>query len=412
MRLRETGLFLLAAAASLAAPLPAFAGAGQPVGVMDRPRPDYDAKGLPVGSFRLRPALDIGASYDDDVYRTATGKQHDFFYTITPSFDLKSDWSRHSFELSGAFTRYQYNSKSSENRNDWYVAGNGRLDFTRDAALDAGAYYNVLHEPRYSADEPGGAAEPTQFAMLHGGATLRYKPNRFGMELGGSYDRYDYDPTKLIGGGVFDNRDRNRDQYRAAAKAAYEFAPGYALFLRGGYDTRRFDTAGGQARDSHGYRADAGAEMFLTHLLQGEIFVGFASQSFKAPYRDVNAVDYGAKLHWYATSLMTVHLTASRLFHDTTIAGASATDDQFASLAVDYELLRNLILQAHVDFTDSRFVGTAREDKLFETGLTAKYLINRYLSADAGYAYQHRDSTAAGQGFTDNLIRAGLHFQL
>ena len=152
--------------------------------------------------------------------------------------------------------------------------------------------------------------------------------------------------------------------------------------------------------------------MFLTHLLQGEIFVGFASQSFKAPYRDVNAVDYGAKLHWYATSLMTVHLTASRLFHDTTIAGASATDDQFASLAVDYELLRNLILQAHVDFTDSRFVGTAREDKLFETGLTAKYLINRYLSADAGYAYQHRDSTAAGQGFTDNLIRAGLHFQL
>lgn len=412
MHLHKTGLFLLAAMAWLAVTLPARAGEGQPVGVMERPRPDYDAKGLPIGSFRLRPALDVGAAYDDNVYRTATAKQHDFFYTVTPSFDLKSDWSRHLLELSGSFTRDQYNSRRSENRNDWYVAGNGRLDIERDAALTANGSYTVQHEPRYSADQPGTAAEPTQYAILHGGSTLSYTPNRFGLEVGGSYDRYDFDPTKLIGGGVFDNRDRNRDQYRGTAKVSYEFAPGYALFLRGTYDTRRFDTAAGQARDSHGYRADAGAKMFLTHLLQGEIFVGFVSQKFKAPFRSVSAVDYGATLHWYATPLMTVHLSASRLFHDTTIAGASATDDQSVSLAVDYELLRDLILQAHVDVTDSRFLGTARDDKLLETGLTAKYLINRYLSADAGYAYQRRSSSAAGQGFTDNLFQAGLHFQL
>lgn len=412
MHLHKTGLFLLAAMAWLAVMLPARAGEGQPVGVMDRPRPDYDAKGLPIGGFRLRPALDVGAAYDDNVYRTATGKKHDFFYTITPSFDLKSDWSRHLLELSGSFTRDQYNSRRSENRNDWYVAGNGRLDIDRDAALTANGSYNVQHEPRYSADQPGTAAEPTQYAILHGGSTLSYTPNRFGVELGGSYDRYDFDPTKLTGGGVFDNRDRDRDQYRGTAKVSYEIGPGYALFLRGTYDTRRFDTAAGQARDSHGYRADAGATMFLTHLLQGEIFVGFVRQKFTAPYRSVSAVDYGAKLHWYATSLMTVHLSASRLFHDTTIAGASATDDQSVSLAVDYELLRDLILQAHVDLTDSRFLGTARDDKLLETGLTAKYLINRFLSANAGYAYQRRSSSAAGQGFTDNLFQAGLHFQL
>lgn len=412
MHLHKTGLFLLAAMAWLAVTLPARAGEGQPVGVMDRPRPDYDAKGLPVGGFRLRPALDVGAAYDDNVYRTATAKKHDFFYTITPSFDLRSDWSRHLLELSGSFTRDQYNSRRSENRNDWYVAGNGRLDIDRDAALTANGSYNVQHEPRYSADQPGTAAEPTQYAILHGGSTLSYTPNRFGVELGGSYDRYDFDPTKLTGGGVFDNRDRDRDQYRGTAKASYEFAPGYALFLRGTYDARRFDTAAGQARDSHGYRADAGATMFLTHLLQGEIFVGFVSQKFKAPFKSASAVDYGASLHWYATSLMTVHLSASRLFHDTTIAGASATDDQSVSLAVDYELLRNLILQAHVDLTDSRFLGTGRDDKLLETGFTAKYLINRYLSADAGYAYQRRSSSAAGQGFTDDLFQAGLHFQL
>ena len=294
---------------------------------------------------------------------------------------------------------------------DWDVGGNGRLDIRRDPALEGGASYSTLHEQRYSPDEPGNAAEPTQYNILRAGSTLRYRPNRFGLELGGSYDRFTYDPTRLIGGGIANNRDRNRDQYRATAKASYEFAPGYALFLRGSYDDRQYATTAGAGRDSHGYRADLGGQMFLTHLLQGEVFVGFAHQDFRA-FRGVDAVNYGAKLHWFATPLLTVHLTASRLFNDTTIGGASITDDQSAALALDYELLRNLILQAHVKFTDSRFVGTSRDDKLFESGLTAKYLINRYMSANAGYAWQRRSSSAAGQGFTDNLFQAGLHFQL
>ena len=75
MRRRTIPFALLIAAACALSPVPVLAAAGQPIGVMDRPRPDYDAKGLPVGGFRLRPALDVGASYDDNVYRTSGGKQ-------------------------------------------------------------------------------------------------------------------------------------------------------------------------------------------------------------------------------------------------------------------------------------------------------------------------------------------------
>ncbi len=249
MRRHTICTVLLIAAACGLEPLPARAGAGQPVGVMDRPRPEYDAKGLPMGGFRLRPALDVGAAYDDNVYRTSGGKLDDVFYTITPSFTLRSEWSRHMLELVGSLTRYQYQSRSSEDRMDWFVGGNGRLDFSHDMTLEGGASYNTLHEPRYSADQPGGAAEPTRYNDLHAGATARYRPNRFAFELGGAYDRYTYDPTRLIGGGVYDNFDRDRDQYRATAKASYEFAPGYAVFLRGSYDDRRYDTVAGQGRD-------------------------------------------------------------------------------------------------------------------------------------------------------------------
>lgn len=398
-------------AAAIAAPAAAFAGAGQPVGVMQRPRPDYDAKGIRIGSFRLRPALDVGASSDDNVYRTATAKKSDVFITLNPGFSLTSDWSRHMLQITGNLKRYQYLSLGSEDRMDWFVGGNGRLDITRSAALELNGSYNTLHEPRYSPDQPGGAAEPTQYHALRGGGLMRYRPGRFAFEIGGTYTRYTYDPTRLVGGGVYSNTDRNRDQVSATAKAAYEFSPGYAMFLRGTYDERRYDTAVGQTRNSKGYRAEAGAEMFLTHLLQGEIFVGFADQRFEA-YPHVKALDYGATLTWYATPLMTFHLTAARSFNDTTVTGASVSDDQSLGLSLDYELLRNLIIQAHGDATDSRYVGTPRVDKLFEAGLTAKYLLNRYIAADAGYAWQRRSSTAGGQGFTDNLFQAGLHFQL
>ncbi len=52
----------------------------QDVGVMDRARPAYDAKGIPLGGFRLFPSLDVVGTYDDNVFRLPTGQSDYFFY--------------------------------------------------------------------------------------------------------------------------------------------------------------------------------------------------------------------------------------------------------------------------------------------------------------------------------------------
>jgi hypothetical protein len=38
--------------------------------VMSRPRPEYDAKGLPLGGFRLFPTLSFGTTYDTYFFST------------------------------------------------------------------------------------------------------------------------------------------------------------------------------------------------------------------------------------------------------------------------------------------------------------------------------------------------------
>jgi len=413
----RAGVFtrVLVAASGLFCACATAAFADEPIGVLDRPRPEYDAKGLPLGAFRLRPALDVGATFDDNVFRTEKGKESDVYYTISPSFSLRSDWPRHQLEIAGSLTRYQYSKHASENRTDWDVGANVRIDVLRGTMIETAASYALSHEPRSAPDEPGGAKEPTEFSLAHSEVKFTHQPNRFGISLGAKFDRFDFKPTPLIGGGEFNNDDRDRDRYDAFAKVSYEMRPGAAMFLRGSYAQTRFDDRfdrNGFDRDSQGWRADAGFEFFPTHLVKGEAFAGYASESFKRPFKDINAVDYGAKLTWYATPLMTLHLTALRSFNPTTIAGASSTDDQSFGTSLDYELLRDLIIQTSVNYLDSKFEGISRNDRYLSAAFNAKWLITRYMNASAGYAYTDRNSSAPGRDFTDNAVMANLHFQL
>ena len=65
----------------------------QGAGVLDRARPEYDALGLPVGSFILYPTFATGLSYDDNIFRTSAASAGDSFW-ITPRPRKKSPRNR------------------------------------------------------------------------------------------------------------------------------------------------------------------------------------------------------------------------------------------------------------------------------------------------------------------------------
>src|SRR5271154_4394762 len=102
--MRAPGLVLAVFAAVLAA-APARADGTAPSAsddsVMNRQRPDYDAPGIPVGGFVLKPALDVGVSADSNVFRSPAPVDGDVFYVLRGGFDLRSNWGRHELDLSG-----------------------------------------------------------------------------------------------------------------------------------------------------------------------------------------------------------------------------------------------------------------------------------------------------------------------
>jgi hypothetical protein len=373
---------------------------------------DYAPRGLPFGAFRAFPTIYTGIFYDDNVYRTQTGTISDVIYTLGGEIGVRSDWVRHSLNLSGAVQRFMYGDNSSEDRTEWRIGGDGRIDVLRAATVNVAASYTNLFELRNSANTPGFAAEPIGYRVAHLRGSFLYQPARLGFEVGGSLDDYGYSTTPLVGGGVVTNLDREHQEINLFARALYEFQPGVSMFARVGYNTREFDLPldrNGQARDSDGYAIDAGMRMRLNALLEGEAYIGYLKQDYLAPLPDISGINYGATLTWYPTQLLTVRINAARRLVDTALAGASASDDKSFGVIFDYELLRNVLVTGHFDYIFSSFTGTTRKDDFMFTGIALRYLINRYLSASAAYIYSSRTSSVPGEDFDDNTLRANVN---
>jgi hypothetical protein len=275
----------------------------------------------------------------------------------------------------------------------------------------AAVSHDVRHELRRSPDEPGNARNPTRYNDTHADVAFRYRPYRVGLTAGATYDHVDYNDTALIGGGVRDNSFRERDVGVVYGRGAIEFSPGYSSFVQLSYNERLYKTPfdfAGFNRDSRGYRIDAGVELLVTDLVRGEIFAGYMDQDYTFPLRDVSGVNYGAGLAWYATPLLTVNLDASRSLNETTLVGAAARDDREVRLGADYELLRNVILQGSLGYTQSKFQGIPREDNYVDAGVHATYLVNRTFSVKAGYTYDDRSSSAPGASYTDHIVSVAI----
>jgi hypothetical protein len=385
--------------------------------------PDYAPKGLPLGAFRLFPTLEVAFDADDNIYRTNEFAKADTFWEIIPRVALQSQWSRHYLALRGGATAYEYNNFNSESRVDWDIDADGRLDVVQGSALFGGASYRRTFEPRSSPDQQNFAAEPTPFGVTHGDVRFEYMPNRFGVIVGFNYDYYDYDATKLIGGGVSPNDDRDYAQYDSFVRLLYEFSPGYSVFGHFAYNVRDFRLAldrNNANRDSTGYRANVGLQMELTRLITGEFYAGYMEQDYTTqspvPLGDDSGFNYGAEITWTPDPLFTIRLGASHLINETvvsSIAGvATDSNEQRFSLGVDWSIRRNIIIHGDVAYLHDNFTGSGRKDDVGLASVGISYLMNSYISANFRYIYQNRDSNIVGQDYGDNILRIGLGFQL
>lgn len=397
--------------------------------VTERPRPEYDPLGVHLGGFFLYPKLEVGGLYNDNVFATKNDTKSDFITVVAPTLDLRSNWSRHELDFRAGASVGTYASNSSENYGDYFAATQGRYDISGSLAALAGAKYEHLHEERDSPDSPGDAAHPVEFDAYTANLGLAQHGLRIGYIASFDFRREDYSNVAALGGGTIDESVRNVNVYSPSLRVSYEFAPRYQAFARVSGNFRDYDNStGGSAtapvRDSSGYRVNVGTTIDLTGITYAEVYAGYLAQNYRSSaLGSISGADFGARVVWNVTELTSVSLNGQRTVEDeNTIAlsslGLSANSPGYlrstASLAVDHELLRNVLLHGEVDFENDDYQGIDRSDDRFDIGAGVRYLFTRNLYLGASYTYTNRDSSgsAATGEFSRNLVLLQLGAQL
>lgn len=390
------------------------------VGVVDRERPDYDPVGIRTGGFIMYPSVTGSVAYTDNQFAQPNNEQDDTIFVIAPEITVESQWSRHALNLRAGLSSSFHDQNDGDDATDYGVGADGRLDITRATALSVRGAYDVTHEDRGSPDQPAAAAEPTEVTEVTAEAALDHRFNRLSLRPAITFTDTDFEDVALIGGGVINNDDRDRQELVGSLRAGYEVSPALEVFAEGRYRTIDYDAlddnlgGGGVARrDSDGYDALVGASFDVGRLARGEVAVGYTEQDYDSSLiPSVTGFIYEAGIEWFVTELTTVNLSGLREVEETTLAGASGALSTSVNLRVDHELLRNLLIGAEGGYTRDVFEGIGREDDNYTAGVDVTYLINRNLRAQIGYEFETRETNAVGSEFDQNtvflLVRAAL----
>ena len=414
-RRKAAWLGLVSGAAIVAAALPAAAqNADKPVGVADRPRPDYDPIGEKLGALLLQPQLKADVIHDDNVFATNSNTVSDTYVTVAPRLTLKTDWPRHSLSAtaSGRFSRYD--KLKRQDTNEWSAGAAGRLDVTRDLNVNVNVAHDDKVEPRNSAIYVITPLKPITYTRDSGSISVGQSFNHLKVSGTVSASSYDYDASRDVIGALLDQSYRNRTETGVRARVAYGVSPMTSFFVEGGRVRHDYDhrTALGESRDSTSTSLLFGVQGEITRLVQGEASIGYAHYDFAGPsYNDVDNFNYNVQIEWYPTQLLTIGLAGTQVLEDTPLPTIPGYISKTLTLTGDYELRRNLILSGRLmagkdDYQGGLFDHTANR---YGGSLSARYLVARGVGLQFRYDHEQRNgSDVSGADFRDNTVGVGV----
>ncbi len=296
------------------------------VAVRDRPRPEYEALGLTLGTFSVYPLIQIDAEHNDNIFAVSNGAVSDWIVRFKPEVQMDSTWSRHALGLYARANISRYQDFDDENFEDWSLGATGRLDITRAANIAFGYDHSAVTEPRTSSNAPASTREPISYDLDAAYLGFTRVSGRLKLSGRGDVRTFDYEDGVTLGGVVIDQDNRDRTITSLTGRADVALSPATAVFVQATSNTRDYDTATSlllPARDSDGYEILAGANFEVGAVARGEIAVGYISQDFDAvAYEDIDGFGARAQLEWFPTQLTTVTGYASRTIEDSGLAGS------------------------------------------------------------------------------------------
>jgi len=382
------------------------------VPVLSRPHPEYQALGIREGPWTIYPKITLDVVYDDNIFAASTGAQGDTFLVIQPQILVQSNWSRNALSFEAGSTINEYAKHSSEDTTQYNVSGTGRLDIDRDMTLDGKLGYQSVIIPRTSAAYTELSINPLQYQETAGDLSFVDIFNRIKLTVTTQAEHDVYLNGTVSGGAPLIENFRNNIHFGGLVRGDYAISPDIALFLEENISEFHYDNL--QNRDSWGTETLAGVNFQVTHLMTGEVGVGYLTETYENPLdHNTGTFDARAQLQWFPTQLVTVTLSGTQALYDSGLIDSPAFLARSVQLQADYELLRNFVISARAGDAWDTYTGIDRRDNSFNAGISFNYLLNRVVGLGLHYSRLTLVSSGLnrGQNFNDDRIGLALTLQ-
>jgi hypothetical protein len=381
--------------------------------VLSRVRPGLDPVGFGVGGFRLYPSVSGSVSYDDNIYNVDRDIRKSTIIAIQPKLSAQSDWARHQIVFDAQALLERYPEVRTENNNQYGATLSGRLDASRSLQLDGQAYAMRSIEARGTSGDLFTRGEPVRFGAIGGGVTARKELGRILLQGGVQADTYSYKDT-WVGSGRLDQSYRDHHSASFQARLGYQLGAGLTAFVQGTRRQERYDQEAAAATlDSNENVLLGGVRFAITQLISGELGVGYLHRKYRSgAFGATKSFAYDGAVIWNPTTLIALTARARRFIEESPVLAASGIVTDTASVDIDYELLRNVLVNGRVARSQEDYRQMDRRDRRWEGQLAFRYLMNRF--AELGLRYDYRRQRGVGllgRDYRGNEIRLSLTVQ-
>ncbi len=367
--------------------------------VLNRARPAYDAPGVRVGNFIIRPQVTEGLLYDSNPLGTKGGRGSPAEDTQA-SLQIVSDFNRNgiAINLSVDDLRYFGSNQAIENqtsRTNWqggvggfYEVGRGRIlaDYSHaeqtEQRTDIGFINRNVQLP-YSVDI--------------GRLAYRTAPGGLSFEPNVSVTAYRYGVASAVPGEI-PGQFQDRNVLQAGLITRYEVGERRDLVLsvEGASGNYLQKQAGLPGLDYSGVTMLAGIDYGLPAFYRLRLLGGVQTRQFSSGFYKGRTVPVGeAEVVWAPTRLTTVTGTATRRIEDSADEASQGFTYTRGRVVVDHELLRNVLLQAYGQLEYADYLQNGRTESVETVSGSSTWLLDRHLKMSASYTFERYTSNQA-----------------
>ena len=369
--------------------------------------------GVNLGSFIIRPSIEIGGTFTDNAGGTAD-KVAATGLVVAPELQVNAETERYQFEANGRAESVTY---ENEEFNEQTAEARARLRYrlTSTTALEAEAGYARFLDGFSDPDTPAAAAERPAVDEFDAAFGVEHRIGRLSTRVIGFADRAIHEEVPLSGGGVADRAELDNTEFGVRARAGYATSAILRPFAEAAVGSRIFDQSqddSGFARSSVWGEFRGGLVVDRGEKLSGEMSLGYRREDLEDDaLEDLNVLLANASILWSPRRLTDVRVDLTTDVSPTSTPGASASIIYAGTLTLVRSLTPRVRAETGIGLSYERRVGDDFRDVTFTGFAGASYAFNRTASLVARYEYQRTDRNEVDSDFDAHEVSVRLRLQ-